>query len=193
MQRGRALRLDRRRRGRRPAPRPRRSRRSALRRRTGRRSCRRRARPRGSRGRPSPAPRSSAGRRTDGRASRPVSSRSSASRSNASPGPVASRSTLAPYPRVARDLRLARAAPHDEQRVESLLGRAPGDGLRVVSRPRSPMTPRAFSSGVSDASFVSTPRGLNEPVRWRSSALRKHVRPERPGPRASASGGAVPR
>ena len=34
------------------------------------------------------------------------------------------------------------------------------------------ITPRRFSSSVSDASFVSTPRGLNEPVRWSSSALR---------------------
>ena len=35
-----------------------------------------------------------------------------------------------------------------------------------------PITPRAFSSGVSEASLVSTPRGLNEPVRWKSSAFR---------------------
>ena len=34
------------------------------------------------------------------------------------------------------------------------------------------ITPRAFSSSVSVASLFSTPRGLNEPVRWRSSALK---------------------
>src|SRR5918992_9276 len=35
------------------------------------------------------------------------------------------------------------------------------------------MTPRRFSSSLSRASLVSTPRGLNEPVRWKSSAFRK--------------------
>ena len=35
-----------------------------------------------------------------------------------------------------------------------------------------PITPRDVSSGVSEASFVSTPRGLNDPVRWKSSAFR---------------------
>src|SRR5919108_4733320 len=35
-----------------------------------------------------------------------------------------------------------------------------------------PITPRAFSSPESDASLFSTPRGLNEPVRWKSSAFR---------------------
>jgi hypothetical protein len=35
------------------------------------------------------------------------------------------------------------------------------------------MIPRAFSSAVSESSFVRTPRGLNEPVFWSSSALRK--------------------
>src|SRR6266567_1071847 len=34
------------------------------------------------------------------------------------------------------------------------------------------ITPRAFSSSVSVASLFSTPRGLNAPVRWRSSALK---------------------
>ena len=33
-------------------------------------------------------------------------------------------------------------------------------------------TPRFFSSSVSEASFASIPRGLNEPVRWKSSAFR---------------------
>ena len=49
------------------------------------------------------------------------------------------------------------------------------------------MMPRAFSSGVKDASFVSTPRGLNEPVRCSSSAFRNvsgpSVRHERSGVR----------
>src|SRR5215211_5071853 len=34
------------------------------------------------------------------------------------------------------------------------------------------ITPAARSSPVSDASLLSTPRGLNEPVRWNNSALR---------------------
>ena len=37
--------------------------------------------------------------------------------------------------------------------------------------------PRAFSSSESDASFFSTPRGLNEPVFWKSSALRNTFGP----------------
>src|SRR5579864_8268879 len=40
-------------------------------------------------------------------------------------------------------------------------------------------TPRARSSWVSDASLFSTPRGLNEPVFWNSSALRKARAPIR--------------
>jgi hypothetical protein len=35
------------------------------------------------------------------------------------------------------------------------------------------ITPRAFSSSVSVASLFRTPRGLNEPVRWKSSALKR--------------------
>src|SRR5918994_1171140 len=45
-------------------------------------------------------------------------------------------------------------------------------------------TPRAFSSGVSEASFVRTPRGLNDPVFWKSSALRK-ARPPKARPSVS--------
>ena len=41
------------------------------------------------------------------------------------------------------------------------------------------MTPRAFSSSLSVASLLRTPRGLNEPVRWRSSALKWTVAPTR--------------
>src|SRR3954468_8510638 len=39
------------------------------------------------------------------------------------------------------------------------------------------MTPRCFSSSVSVASLFSTPRGLNEPVRWSSSALKRMSAP----------------
>jgi hypothetical protein len=35
-----------------------------------------------------------------------------------------------------------------------------------------PITPRSRSSGVSVASLFSTPRALNDPVFWNSSALR---------------------
>ena len=42
------------------------------------------------------------------------------------------------------------------------------------------MTPRAFSSVVSEASFVNTPRGLNEPVFWKSSAFRNMSGPSEP-------------
>src|SRR6266550_2604606 len=39
------------------------------------------------------------------------------------------------------------------------------------------MTPRFFSSSVSVASLFSTPRGLKEPVRWKSSALNRMSAP----------------
>ena len=42
-----------------------------------------------------------------------------------------------------------------------------------------PITPRFRSSGVSAARFVSTPRGLKEPVFWNSSAFRKTRAPVR--------------
>ena len=35
-----------------------------------------------------------------------------------------------------------------------------------------PITPRSFSSGVSDESLLRTPRALKEPVFWNSSAFR---------------------
>ena len=70
-----------------------------------------------------------------------------------------------------RDLCLARTAPHDDERVEPLLAGPQGDRLRVVPR-RDRDDPRAFSSALSEASFVRTPRGLKEPVFWSSSALR---------------------
>src|SRR2546423_2730884 len=41
------------------------------------------------------------------------------------------------------------------------------------------ITPRCFSSSVRVASLFSTPRGLNEPVRWKSSALNRTSAPTR--------------
>src|SRR5438105_12095327 len=41
------------------------------------------------------------------------------------------------------------------------------------------MTPRCFSSSESVESLFRTPRGLNEPVRWRSSALKDTSAPTR--------------
>src|SRR5438477_5756647 len=41
------------------------------------------------------------------------------------------------------------------------------------------ITPRRFSSSESVESLLSTPRGLNEPVRWRSSALKDTSAPTR--------------
>ena len=40
-----------------------------------------------------------------------------------------------------------------------------------------PITPRAFSSGLSEASLFSTPRALNEPVFWKSSAFSQMLSP----------------
>ena len=39
------------------------------------------------------------------------------------------------------------------------------------------ITPRAFSSALSVASRLRTPRGLNAPVRWKSSALKRTSAP----------------
>ena len=49
------------------------------------------------------------------------------------------------------------------QRARANLARLPAE---------IPITPRVFSSGESAASLFSTPRGLKDPVRWKSSALR---------------------
>ena len=51
------------------------------------------------------------------------------------------------------------------------------------------MTPRCFSSSVSVASLLSTPRGLNEPVRWSNSALNRTSAPIRSDSVADESNG----
>ena len=80
-----------------------------------------------------PGRRSRAGRRRGARASGP--SRGCARRAARTPRPAsaASRSTAAPYPRVGRHLRGARARVHDDEAVDPFRGRAPGERLRVVA------------------------------------------------------------
>ena len=69
------------------------------------------------------------------------------------------------------DLRGARALPHHEQRIDVLGGRGPRQGLRVVpGRDADHAGPR--SSGESALTRFRAPRALNDPVRWKSSALR---------------------
>ena len=87
-----------------------------------------------SRGRRCPGRRSSTGRRRDARAGGPSPPSARAGGRTPRPGPSASRSTSAPYARVASIFCVARALPHDEQRVDPLERGAVGERLRVVAR-----------------------------------------------------------
>ena len=69
------------------------------------------------------------------------------------------------------DLRGARALPHHEQRIEALGGRGPRERLRVVPGRDADHAGLALV-GESALTRLSAPRALNEPVRWKSSALR---------------------
>ena len=77
-----------------------------------------------------------------------------------------------------RDLLLACIPRHHDRQSSRFLGGAIGKRLGVVSR-RSGDHARSRSAGVSAASLLSTPRGLNEPVRWNSSAFRNTSQPTR--------------
>ena len=101
----------------------------------------------------------------------PVSSTNASRRWCASAGPSDSRSTSAPYPRHAailigfavRHMKTRQAIPSSLAEKAAPAPAFPADHVTM---------PCAFSSDESDASFASMPRGLNEPVRWKSSALR---------------------
>jgi hypothetical protein len=101
---------------------------------------------------------------------RPVSATSSPRRSKAPAGSAASRSTAAPYPRVAAIL--ASLAPRHMTTSASIPSLAAPHASACAWFPAEiPITPRARSSGVSDESLLRTPRTLNDPVRWKSSAF----------------------
>ena len=132
-----------------------------------------RARPRRSPGRPCPARRRRADRRTGGRAS----------------GRSPRRSSLEPVEHRLRARRLevdlarrSRVSRRSSPGSRSATSRAARRALRARRRTRAPARgcrPRRRSRlapappSVSERSLFSTPRGLNEPVRWKSSALRK--------------------
>ena len=146
----------------------RRCRRRDRRRRRGPRSSPPPARPPAARAPPFPVPRSRVGRRTGARGVRPLSAISSSRRVNAAAGPLPrgrrqrrSRAwrrsaSLAPRHITTRQSIPSAAAPR----------RAPGRGFPPRSRSR-----RAPSRPGERAELFSTPRALNEPVFWKSSAF----------------------
>ncbi len=130
------------------------------------------ARPRRSRDPPCRAPPARTGSSNGWTNVRPVCSTNSSSRPCASAGLIASRSTSAPYPRVAATL--SGFALAHMNTVQATPSWAAANAAPWAAFPADHVTiPRFFSSAVSDASLFSIPRGLNDPVRWRSSAFRK--------------------
>src|SRR5581483_9022321 len=110
---------------------------------------------------------------------RPVCSITASSRSCACAASSDSRSTAAPYARVAATFS-GFAVLHMTTR-QSTPSLAAAYATACAWFPADQVTtPRAFSSSPSERSFASTPRGLNEPVFWKSSALRKARTPRRP-------------
>ena len=156
--------------------------------RTGRRPCRPPVRPRGSRARRCPDRRARRGRRRGGRA----------------PGAGVGEMVLEADERLGRvgglrvdagaerprpiELELARGRPAEDDAVDALVRSAPGERDRVVARGRARATPRSRSPRRAPLSRFVTPRALNEPVCWRSSALS-----DRPGASAVPSSSGVRR
>src|SRR3954447_20932226 len=103
---------------------------------------------------------------------RPVSAMSASSRANASPGPDASRSTAAPYPRVAAIF--CADAPFHITTSASIPSAAAPKAVACAWLPALiAITPRAFSASLKVLILLSAPRTLNDPVRWKSSHLRR--------------------
>ena len=78
-----------------------------------------------------------------------------------------------------RHLRRARARIHDDEAVDLSLA-APQASACAWFPAEIPITPRSRSAGVSVASLLRTPRALNEPVFWNSSAFCDRSLAERP-------------
>ena len=112
-----------------------------------------------------------------------------ARRSKASAGPSASRSTVGAVAARRGDLLLGGAAPHHDERVDAVLGRGVGDRLGVVSGRDRDHAARSLRARRGSRACSIAPRDLNEPVRWKSSHLRRapSVREGRSGVRAQVA------
>ena len=102
---------------------------------------------------------------------RPVSSTSRSRCSNAAGMSGGESSTVAPYARAAAIFIGRRRLPHHDERVDALDGGRVRERLRVVAGGDGDHAARLLLV-VSVESLFRTPRGLNAPVRWRSSALK---------------------
>ena len=101
---------------------------------------------------------------------RPVSARCSSSRRTRSAGSSASSVDRGAERARSVELELAPARPGEDDAVEPLRGRAPGERHRVVPGGRARHA-AARSSALSAERRFTTPRALNEPVCWKSSAF----------------------
>ena len=100
----------------------------------------------------------------------PVFARCSSRRANAPAGSSASGSTRAPSARARSSLN-GLAAAHEKTTQSSPSAAAPQASAIAWFPADAPATPRSRSEWSSAASRFTTPRTLNEPVCWRSSAL----------------------
>ena len=76
-----------------------------------------------------------------------------------------------------RDLRLVAPCHMTTSASSACLARGPGDRLRVVAGRDRDHAARSLLVASAPRCRLSTPRALNEPVRWKSSALIAHSRP----------------
>src|ERR671937_669268 len=109
---------------------------------------------------------------------RPVVSISSSRRMNAAGMSGASMSIVAPYPRAAA-IFIGLAVSHMTTSASMPSTAAAYASACAWFPAEIEITPRRFSSSESVASLFRTPRGLNEPVRWKSSALKATSTPAR--------------
>ena len=123
-----------------------------------------------------------AGRRTGARASCRSPPASSASRSNASAGPRRLEVDGGAVAAGRRDLLLARAAPHDDERVDPLRGRAPrrapARGCRPRSRSRRAPSPRASASRACEHAARLERARLLEELRLQEDTVAERPRAE---------------
>ena len=118
---------------------------------------------------------------------RPVSARCSSSFAKASAGSSALMSITAPSARARSSLN--RLPPGHEKTAQSMPSAAAPQASAMAWLPAdAPATPRARSSASSAESRLITPRALNDPVCWSSSALSRS-----PGARSDASSSGVRR
>ena len=119
---------------------------------------------------------------------RPVSAAMARIRSRASMLSADSRSTVAPYPRVAATLS-GLASAGMSTRASTPSSRAASASAWAWLPAEIVIVPSSRSSGVRARSRLNAPRGLNAPIRWKSSALSQTGAPQRAASVADVSTG----